>query len=88
MARYSSERKEAVLKKASPLHMTISQVNEQEGISAQSLYNWRLYPISNNQRTAPQTLTAIMSPTIFTTTYPGLYAIFKPWIVQSYCTSY
>ena len=88
MARYSSERKEAVLKKASPLNMTISQVSEQEGISAQSLYNWRLYPISNNQRTATQTLTAIMRPTLFTTIYPSPYAIFKPWLVQPYCTSY
>ena len=42
MARYSSERKEAVLKKMlPPLNMTISQVSEQEGISAQTLYNWR-----------------------------------------------
>ena len=42
MARYSSERKEAVLKKMlPPLNMSISQVSEQEGISAQTLYNWR-----------------------------------------------
>ena len=42
MARYSSERKEAVLKKMlPPQNMTISQVSEQEGISAQTLYNWR-----------------------------------------------
>lgn len=42
MARYSSERKEAVLKKMlPPLNMTISQVSEQEGISPQTLYNWR-----------------------------------------------
>jgi len=61
--------------------MTTSQVSEQEGISAQSHYNWRYTTISNNQRTATQTLTAIMSSILFTTTYPGLYAIFKPWIV-------
>lgn len=42
MARYSRERKEAVLKKMlPPLNMTIPQVSEQEGISAQTLYNWR-----------------------------------------------
>jgi len=42
MARYSSERKDAVLKKMlPPQNMTISQVSEQEGISTQTLYNWR-----------------------------------------------
>jgi len=42
MARYSSERKESILKKMlPPQNMTISEVSEQEGISAQTLYNWR-----------------------------------------------
>jgi len=42
MARYSSERKESVLKKLlPPLNMTVAEVARQEGVSAQTLYNWR-----------------------------------------------
>jgi len=42
MARYSSERKESILKKLlPPLNMTVAAVARQEGVSAQTLYNWR-----------------------------------------------
>ncbi len=42
MTRYSSERKEVILKKLLPPHnMTVAEVARQEGISAQTLYNWR-----------------------------------------------
>jgi transposase-like protein len=42
MARYSSERKEAVLKKLLPPHnMTVMEVARSEGISYQTLYHWR-----------------------------------------------
>ena len=42
MSRYSEERKEAVLKKLlPPLNMTVAEVAQQEGISEQTLYNWR-----------------------------------------------
>ncbi len=42
MARYSNERKEAVLKKLlPPLNMTVAEVVKQENISQQTLYNWR-----------------------------------------------
>jgi len=42
MARYSSERKESILKKLlPPLSMTIAEVARQEGVSDQTLYNWR-----------------------------------------------
>jgi transposase-like protein len=42
MARYSSERKESILKKLlPPLNMTVAEVARQEGVSAQTLYNWR-----------------------------------------------
>ena len=42
MSRYSIERKEAVLKKLLPPHnMTVAEVSRQEGVSAQTLYNWR-----------------------------------------------
>ena len=42
MARYSNERKEAVLKKLlPPLNMTVTEVAKQENISVQTLYNWR-----------------------------------------------
>ena len=44
MARYSSERKEALLKKLlPPLNMTVVEVASQDGISAQTLYNWRTH---------------------------------------------
>lgn len=40
--RYSTERKEAILKKmAPPMSMTIPELAEQEGITATPLYNWR-----------------------------------------------
>ncbi len=43
MARYSTERKAAVLAKMMPpLNMSISQLSEQEGISEATLYNWRV----------------------------------------------
>jgi len=42
MARYSSERQESILKKLlPPLNMTVAEVARQEGVSAQTLYNWR-----------------------------------------------
>ncbi len=42
MARYSTERKEAILKKLLPPHnMTVSTLAREEGISEQTLYNWR-----------------------------------------------
>ena len=42
MTHYSSERKEAVLKKLLPPHnMTVAEVARQEGIRAKTLYNWR-----------------------------------------------
>ena len=42
MPRYSDERKEAVLKKLQPpLNMTVAEIAQQEGISEQTLYNWR-----------------------------------------------
>ena len=42
MARYSDERKEAVLKKLlPPLNMTVAEVAQQEGIAFQTLYTWR-----------------------------------------------
>ena len=42
MTRYSSERKESILKKLlPPLNMTVAAVARQEGVSAQTLYNWR-----------------------------------------------
>lgn len=42
MARYSDERKEAVLKNMlPPLNMTVAEVARQEGIGLQTLYNWR-----------------------------------------------
>src|SRR5690606_8004387 len=42
MARYSPERKEAILKKMAPPHnMTVAELASQEGISTATLYNWR-----------------------------------------------
>lgn len=42
MPRYSNERREAVLKKLlPPYNMTVSDVAQQEGMSEQTLYNWR-----------------------------------------------
>ncbi|GKT12429.1 MAG: putative transposase [Thiomicrorhabdus sp.] len=42
MSKYSSERKEAVLRKfLPPLSRSVSQLVIEEGISAQTLYNWR-----------------------------------------------
>ena len=42
MKSFSSERKEAVLKKLlPPLNMTVAEVSKHEGISTASLYNWR-----------------------------------------------
>lgn len=42
MARYSSERKEAILNKLlPPLNMTVAEVARSEGMSEQTLYTWR-----------------------------------------------
>ena len=42
MNRYSTERKEAVLKKmAPPNNISVPELAEQEGIAIQTLYNWR-----------------------------------------------
>lgn len=42
MARYSPERKEAILQKmAPPQSMTVAELASQEGISTATLYNWR-----------------------------------------------
>lgn len=39
--KYSEEHKEAVLKKLQPLYnRTVAQLAEEEGISAETLYNW------------------------------------------------
>jgi transposase-like protein len=40
--RYPAERKEAILRKmAPPMHMTIAELAEQEGITTATFYNWR-----------------------------------------------
>lgn len=42
MARYPSERKAAILNKLlPPLNMTVAEVAREEGVSEQTLYNWR-----------------------------------------------
>ncbi|WP_036666583.1 transposase, partial [Paludibacterium yongneupense] len=42
MARYSPERREALLKKLlPPFNMTVAELARQEGLSEQTLYNWR-----------------------------------------------
>ena len=42
MARYSSERKSAILNKLlPPSNMTVAQVSRESGVSEQTLYNWR-----------------------------------------------
>lgn len=42
MARYSSERKASILTKLlPPLSMTVAEVARREGVSVQTLYNWR-----------------------------------------------
>ena len=42
MARYSPERKEAILKKLLPPHnLTVAEVAREEGIAVQTLYHWR-----------------------------------------------
>lgn len=42
MNRYSIERKEAILKNLLPPHnMTVAEISRQEGVSMQTLYNWR-----------------------------------------------
>jgi len=42
MTRYSSERREAILSKLlPPQNMTVAEVARREGISEQTLYNWR-----------------------------------------------
>ncbi len=42
MERYSTERKEAVLKKLlPPQNLTVAQVSKEEGISTATLYSWR-----------------------------------------------
>ena len=42
MARYSNERKEAILKKLlPPQNLTVAEVARQENISVQTLYTWR-----------------------------------------------
>ena len=42
MARYSNERKEAILKKLlPPFNMTVAEVARQEGMAPQTLYHWR-----------------------------------------------
>ncbi len=42
MAKYSVERKESVMKKLlPPINMTVAEVATEEGISEQTLYNWR-----------------------------------------------
>lgn len=42
MPRYSKERKQAILSKLQPSsNMSVAQVSRNEGISLQTLYNWR-----------------------------------------------
>jgi len=42
MARYSSERKESLLRKLlPPINMSVAALSRAEGISEQTLYNWR-----------------------------------------------
>jgi len=59
MARYSEERKAAVLKKMLPPHnLTVAEVAKEEGISEATLYNWRSKakqqgaPVPGNKRSS------------------------------------
>ena len=61
MARYSPERKEAVLNKLlPPYNLTVAELARQEGISAATLYNWRKQvklegrPVPGNTPTSEQ----------------------------------
>jgi transposase-like protein len=61
MARYSAERKEAVLKKLLPPHnISVAALAKEEGISDQTLYNWRTkikqqgQPVPGNKPTSEQ----------------------------------
>jgi transposase-like protein len=61
MAVYSAERKEAVLKKLlPPYNMSVAVLAKQEGISEQTLYNWRTkikqqgQPVPGNKSTPEQ----------------------------------
>ena len=61
MAHYSAERKEAVLKKLlPPYNMSVPALAKEEGISDQTLYNWRIkikqqgQPVPGNKPTPEQ----------------------------------
>lgn len=61
MARYSTERKESILKKLlPPNNMTVAAVAKVEGVSEQTLYNWRSeikqkgQPVPGNKSTPEQ----------------------------------
>ncbi len=61
MPRYSQERKAAILKKLLPPHnRSVPDVSKEEGISEQSLYNWRKQlrdkglPVPGNEHNSEQ----------------------------------
>ena len=59
MARYSDERKQAVLKKLlPPLNMAVAEVAKQEGIAFQTLYTWRKHLQSEGKPVPGKTNTA------------------------------
>lgn len=59
MPTYSSERKEAILKKLLPPHnMTVAEVSEAENISPQTLYNWRYQAKQSGQAVPGKTPTS------------------------------
>ena len=59
MARYSQERKEAILKKLlPPQNMTVAEVAQSEGISSNTLYHWRDELRKEGQPVPGKTLTS------------------------------
>jgi len=59
MARYSQERKEAILKKLlPPQNMTVAEVASSEGISTKTLYHWRDKLRKEGQPVPGKTLTS------------------------------
>ncbi|MCL1092093.1 IS3-like element ISSpu6 family transposase [Shewanella profunda] len=59
MARYSPERKEAILKKLLPPHnLTVAEVAREEGIAVQTLYHWRDIARKEGRPVPGKTLTA------------------------------
>lgn len=59
MARYSQERKEAILKKLlPPQNMTVAELSRSEGISSKTLYHWRDNLRKEGQPVPGKTLTS------------------------------